>query len=177
MRGRGALLMRLWPWQGSWGLGARRGARLARATRAGRRRRAAPAVRGPGGRAHPRHGGACRRVERGEALSGGSLHAISHRGRGRGRCLLDEGTVSADRGRHMRGVRRQSACAELTRRGIRNVRVRAPKTSECVRRSVRSVTVRAPIPTEGVRVVWGDGVPREGHVRVKEDTSPRREGV
>jgi hypothetical protein len=51
------------------------------------------------------------------------------------------------------------------------------KTSKCLRRSVWSVTVRAPIHTEGVRVVWGDGVPREGHVRVKEDTSPRREGV
>ncbi len=42
-------------------------------------------VRGPGGRSCPCCGGACRRVERGEALSGGSLHAISHRGRGRGR--------------------------------------------------------------------------------------------
>jgi len=39
----------------------------------------------------------------------------------------------------VRAVRRQSACAELTRRAIRNVRVRAPKTSECVRRSVRNV--------------------------------------
>jgi len=74
-------------------------------------------------------------------------------------------------------VRRQSACAKLTLKATRNVRVRAPKTSECVRRSVWNVKVRAPIHTEGVRVVWGYGVPREGHMRMKEDMSPRRESV
>ncbi len=36
-------------------------------------------------------------------------------------------------------VRRQSACATLTLKTTRNVRVRARKTSECVRRSVRNV--------------------------------------
>ena len=34
-------------------------------------------------------------------------------------------------------VRRQSACAKLTLKTTRNVRVRAPKTSECVRRSTQ----------------------------------------
>jgi hypothetical protein len=81
-------------------------------------RRAAPAVRGPGGSARPRHGGACRRVELGHALSGRSLHALSQRRpcRCRGRlspsdCCWKRGqgmpTGAADEGTPVAGVRGQ----------------------------------------------------------------------
>ena len=77
----------------------------------------------------------------------------------------------------MRGVRRQSACATLTLTTTRNVRVRAPKTSECVRRSVRSVKVRAPIHA-GVSVWLGvDRVRGEGEMSVTEGVSPSGEGL
>jgi len=74
-------------------------------------------------------------------------------------------------------VRRQSACAKLTLKTTRNVRVRAPKTSECVRRSARNVKVRAPIHAGCVRVARRRRRPREGEVSVKEDASPWREGM
>jgi len=59
---------------GSCGRVARRGRGAC-----GRRRRAAPAVRGPGGRARPRRRGACRGVKYGEALSGG-VSTLCHTG-------------------------------------------------------------------------------------------------
>ncbi len=75
------------------------------------------------------------------------------------------------------GVRRQSACAKLTLKTTRNVRVRAPKTSECVRQSVRNVRVRAPIHADCARVARRRRRLVEGHVRVKKDGARRREGV
>ena len=74
-------------------------------------------------------------------------------------------------------VRRQSACAKLTLKTTRNVRVRAPKTSKCVRRCVRSVRVRAPIDA-GVCVWLGvDRVLEEGEMSVTEGVSPSGEGL
>jgi len=85
-------------------------------------------------------------------------------GRGRASCPAGPGGApgACERVGTRAGVRRQSACAELTRRGIRNVKVRAPKTSECVRRSVRNVRVRAPIHTKWVCVDRGLWRPRGG---------------
>jgi len=88
---------------------------------------------------------------------------------------LVEGVAIFERGYY--DVRRQSACAKLTLKTIRNVRVRAPKTSECVRRSVRNVRVRAPIHAECVHVDQRRRRLVEDHVRVKEDGACRREGV
>ncbi len=74
-------------------------------------------------------------------------------------------------------VRRQSACATLTLKTPRNVRVRAPETSECVRRSVRNVRVRAPIHTEGARVDRGLRRPQGGSRECERGYLPRREGL
>jgi len=85
-----------WPWArraGWWGRWAARSTArpaggaggLGRATSCGPRRggdlgaTCGAGGAGAGGRARPRRRGACRRVKHREALSGGSLHALSHR--------------------------------------------------------------------------------------------------
>ncbi len=95
----------------------------------------------------------------------------------RGRCVPGVYRQDASRGVEGEGVRRQSACATLTLKTPRNVRVRAPETSECVRRSVRNVRVRAPIHARVCVWLGVDRVRGEGEMSVTEDVSPSGEGL